>query len=197
MEDTDKRMTSPLGRLSKIFKNNKKAGNIIFIAGIIGIVLILISYFAFDGGGTAGESGTAAQSGLMTTEQYTSMLEEKLKQIVSSITGSENVTVMVTLKTGAEYVYANDVRSSADISEENASGSSATARSDELEESYILVETSDGGQVALLLTEIAPTVKGVVVVCDGGSNEQIQKKVSDAVTTALDITSKRVCVTGR
>lgn len=198
MEDKDKRRTSPLGRLSQVFKNNKKLGNIIFIAGIIGIILILISYFVFDGGNSGKTDKSTTASGPMTTsDEYTRQLEEKLTKIVASITGSDNVTVMVTLESGAEYVYANDVRSSADVSEANTSGNSAAARTDELEENYILVDTSDGGQVALLLTELAPTVKGVVVVCEGGSNEQIQKKVSSAVTTALDITSKRVCVTGR
>lgn len=198
MEDKVKQKASPLGRLSQIFKNNKKFANIIFIAGIIGIVLILLSYFMFDGD-KSGKSGkdTAASSPLTTSEEYTRQLEEKLTKIVSGITGSDNVTVMVTLESGTEYVYANDVKSSAGVSEANASGSSAAAKTDELEENYILVDTSDGGQVALLLTELAPTVKGVVVVCDGGSNEQVQKKVSSAVTTALDITSKRVCVTGR
>lgn len=198
MEDKDKRRDSPLGRLSRVFKNNKKLGNIIFMAGIIGIILILISYFVFDGSHSGKTDKSTTASGPMTTsDEYTRQLEEKLTKIVASITGSDNVTVMVTLESGAEYVYANDVRSSADVSEANTSGSSAAARTDELEENYILVDTSDGGQVALLLTELAPTVKGVVVVCDGGSNEQIQKKVSSAVTTALDITSKRVCVTGR
>ena len=198
MEDKDKRRDSPLGRLSRVFKNNKKLGNIIFMAGIIGIILILISYFVFDGSHSGKTDKSTTASGPMTTsDEYTRQLEEKLTKIVASITGSDNVTVMVTLESGAEYVYANDVRSSAEVSEANTSGSSAAARTDELEENYILVDTSDGGQVALLLTELAPTVKGVVVVCDGGSNEQIQKKVSSAVTTALDITSKRVCVTGR
>ncbi len=198
MEDKDKRRTSPLSRLSQVFKNNKKLGNIIFIAGIIGIILILISYFVFDGSDSGKTDKSNAASGPLTTsDEYTRQLEEKLTKIVASITGSDNVTVMVTLESGAEYVYANDVRSSADVSEANTSGSSAAARTDELEENYILVDTSDGGQVALLLTELAPTVKGVVVVCDGGSNEQRQKKVSSAVTPALDITSKRGCVTGR
>ncbi len=185
-------------RLRSIFKKDKKWGNIIFFAGIAGIVLILLSYLFSGGGGKSGthassESSTSSQI-LTTTEEYTQRLEEKLQKIVSSITGSDNVTVMVTLESGAEYIYANDIKAS---TEETASGQSAATRKDSTEEKYILVDTPEGGQVALLVTELAPTVKGVVVVCDGGNDQKVKEKISNAVTTALDITSKRVCVTGR
>ena len=39
------------------------------------------------------------------------------------------------------------------------------------------------------------TVKGVVVVCEGGDLPQVQQRIIEAVTTALNISSKRVCVT--
>lgn len=53
---------------------------------------------------------------------------------------------------------------------------------------------SDGSEQALAVTEIQPVVKGVVVVCDGGGNPAVQQSVTEAVTTALDISSVRVCV---
>ena len=36
-------------------------------------------------------------------------------------------------------------------------------------------------------------VKGVVVVCSGADNPVVQQNIIDAVTTALDITSVKVC----
>lgn len=48
---------------------------------------------------------------------------------------------------------------------------------------------------AVLVTEILPTVKGVVVVCEGGDDPTVCARIQNAVTTALHITSKRVCVT--
>ena len=38
-------------------------------------------------------------------------------------------------------------------------------------------------------------VKGVVVVCQGGDNAAVSQRIVDAITTALNISSKRVCVT--
>lgn len=42
---------------------------------------------------------------------------------------------------------------------------------------------------------IEPTVRGVVVVCDGGDDPIVSSRVMDAVTKALCISSDKVCVT--
>ena len=56
------------------------------------------------------------------------------------------------------------------------------------------MKDADGAQKALKVTEVQPIIKGVVVVCDGGDDPTVQQNVVSAVTTALDITSVRVCV---
>ena len=61
-------------------------------------------------------------------------------------------------------------------------------------ESVIIVDTENGRQ-GLLVTEIQPTVKGVVVVCRGGDQPIVQERIVSTITTALNISSKRVCVT--
>ena len=43
-------------------------------------------------------------------------------------------------------------------------------------------------------TEIQPTVRGVLVLCRGAADMAVRERVVAAVTTALGITSKRVCV---
>jgi len=42
---------------------------------------------------------------------------------------------------------------------------------------------------------ITPSVRGVVVVCDGGDDSLIVSRVLSAVTRSLDIPSNKVCVT--
>ena len=46
-----------------------------------------------------------------------------------------------------------------------------------------------------VVTEIQPTVKGVIVVCAGAYDETVAQRVQTAVQTVLHITAKRVCVT--
>lgn len=197
MAENGKKGLLGIGRLGTLFAKNKRWGNIILCAGLAGMVLIVLSYMLSDDAKKSKSktaSAEASQQTLISSDEYVKKLEEKLGKIVSGITGSENVTVMVTLQSGAEYIYANDLKSN---TEETASGQNTTARRDAAEENYILIDTPEGGQAALLITELAPTVKGVVVVCDGGDDAKVKEKISAAVTTALDITSKRVCVTGR
>ena len=59
------------------------------------------------------------------------------------------------------------------------------------------MEDSDGSQKALSVTEISPEIRGVVVVCGKGSDAELQQNIINAVTTALQISSTRVCVVGR
>ena len=63
-----------------------------------------------------------------------------------------------------------------------------------METNYIIVEDADGAQKALAVTQVQPVVKGVVIVCEGGDNPSVQQRVTDAVTTALNLSSARVCV---
>ena len=48
-----------------------------------------------------------------------------------------------------------------------------------------------------LVAERYPAVRGVVVVCEGGDRADICERVTEVVTTALNISKRRVCVTKR
>ena len=101
---------------------------------------------------------------------------------------------MVTLENGVEYVYATQQTVNTDREEGTNGNSSTLNQRDDTEESIVIVETENGRE-GLLVTELQPTVKGVVIVCEGGDQPLVQQRVTDAVTIALNISSKRVCVT--
>jgi stage III sporulation protein AG len=97
---------------------------------------------------------------------------------------------MITLESGTEYVYAQEIRSSSDYLHREGNLEERAER----ENSYLLVEGKNGKE-ALVLQEIQPKIKGVVVVCQGGKNSDVRQSVTQAVTVALNITSSRVYVT--
>lgn len=130
-------------------------------------------------------------------EAYTAMLEERLCDIVSQITGAQHVSVMLTLESGVERVYANQLKRSADLTQDETDGGSLKKQNDTTEESYIMVEDENGNKTALLLTSLTPNVGGVVIVCDGGDNPGVQENVRESVKTVLNISGSRVCVVGR
>ncbi len=158
--------------------------------GIAGIVLIFFSsVFSDNGEVKSGEEAFAE----ITAEQYREELEEALCKAVREITGSKRVTAVVTLESGVRYSYADTREQTSAEKQDSEEKSSDT----ELKEGYITVKSADGGEQALLVTEQMPEVRGVAIVCEGGDNEILREKIENAVTAALNITSKRVYICGR
>lgn len=178
-------MNDVINRLTEKIKNPK----LLVVLGLIGIALICLS--SSIGGGEKEENRVPSADSI-TAEEYRIQLEESIEEIVKSITGSGNVKVVITLESGIKYSYA-DIKEgvSADKTESNSKSTSSESK-----QTYITVKTADGGEQALLVTTEMPEVRGVAIVCEGGDNEQINEKIQNAVTAALNITSKRVYIAG-
>lgn len=178
-----------MNKIIKTVFDKIKKPKIIIIIGFIGIGLILIStLFESD----AKEKSISESNNKIDTAAYCSELEEKIKSIVYGITGDKKSTVVVTLESGVRYSYADALQS--DSSE--SSGKETAQSSEKTSQSYITVKTADGGEKALVVTEYMPDVKGVAIICSGGDREDISQKIENAVTSALNITSKRVYIAG-
>lgn len=178
-------MNDIIAKYSKILKSPK----ILITAGIIGLILIFLSSLSGGKDNDAKKNHTTE----MTAEMYKASLEKDIKNTVIGITGSKNVTVVITLESGIRYSYA-DIREetkSEKLEKENK------VSDNELKEGYITVKNADGGEQALLITTEMPEVRGVAIVCDGGDDEYICEKIQNAVMAALDITSNRVYICGR
>ena len=161
---------------------NEKYRKIVVFAGLAGIALIFIS--SLIPGGKKADTAKAVQE--ITAQEYETRLENNLTGILSQIEGAGSTKVMITLEQTEENVYAT---------EDKKSGQTAKDQSEEnSEKTYLLVKNDDGSESALAVTQIQPVVKGVVVVCDGGGNPVVRQNIIDAVTTALHVTSVRVCV---
>lgn len=141
--------------------------------GFVGIGLIALSEWVPGCHSTT--SAVADQT--VTAGQVEQAMEQRITDLLSQVDGVGRCRVMVTLEQDAQAVYAADT---------TFSGSAGG-------ESYLTVDT-DTGPVGLLITRIQPTVKGVVVVCDGAADPQVSQWVSDVVTTAFHISQRRVCV---
>ncbi|MFA9380841.1 MAG: stage III sporulation protein AG [Acetanaerobacterium sp.] len=178
-------------KLGGFLKGDKKI-KIIMAIGVLGIALILLSeLFA-----PSQKTDVPAQSASTTLSDSDERLEQKVYELVTSIDGVGQAKVMVTLETSVEYIYAKQEKADTDITRDISDGESTkTSQKEKTEETYIFVDGSSGGKQALLTTEKAPRVKGVVVVCEGGDDKLVQSRIIDAVTTAFDIGANRVCVT--
>lgn len=162
-----------------------KARTILIVCGIVGVLLLVVPEFIPE------KTETAVAS---TADDFVRQTEERLTALIGSIEGAGACQVMVTLENGVEYVYATEQKSNSDREEDISDGDTRLSQRDDSESAAIIIDT-DSGREGLLVTEIQPTVRGVVVVCEGGDNEEVRSRVSQAVTVALNISSKRVCIT--
>ncbi len=176
-----------LGRLAE----NGKARRALLALGAAGIALLFLSGL-FSEGDNAKEEANPAQAAL-TTPEYAERLEQRLSSLVNGITGETDAQVLVTLEQGTQYIYATEQRSSSEKTEDPA-GAGRNQENNSLETSYLLVRDADGAQRALAVTERQPVVQGVVVLCRSAGRPELEQHIVDAVTTALQISSARVCV---
>lgn len=167
---------------------NGKGVKLAVVLGLVGMVLIMLSEWLPE------RSKSAETPAVKTTEDYRFETENSLKALLQGMEGVGECSVYVTFESGVEYVYAREQTENSDYSENKNDGSEQVSQKANTQESIILVDGSDG-KTGLLLTEIQPQVKGVVVVCRGGGDAAVAERVTQAVTTALNISSHRVCVT--
>ena len=153
-----------------------KTVRLLVAVGLVGVLLIGLSELP------SCEKAESATAVTLTETQVEQALEQRIAALLREVEGVGSCRVMVTLESGTQTVYATDTVSS--------TGADGTAS---LSENYLAVDT-DAGPVGLLLTRIQPTVKGVVVVCDGGGDTATQQRVMQVVSTAFHISERRVCV---
>ncbi len=169
-----------------------KSGFLI-ILGIIGLLLVLIS--TFNEKQENNEEIQTVNSTKYTTSEYIDQLENRLETILSDMLSGRKVSVMITLNSGVEYVYADELKTGAELKNDHAAYK--TEQSDSNQKTYVIVKDSKGNENALLITEKMPEVRGVVVVCDEGQSETVSFAVKSAVRSVLDIDESKICVIGR
>ncbi len=129
-----------------------------------------------------------------TVERYSQQMEDRLCTLLGKMEGVGACQVYVTLESGVEYVYATEQKENADYVKDSGQNSEKVSERADTQQEVVVIDGADG-KTGLLLTEIQPTVKGVVVVCEGGDKDEVVERVTLAVTTALNISARRVCVT--
>lgn len=176
-------------RIAGTIRDSKKRTNILIVLAAVAALLVVLS----DMSCAPEENETHASE--FSLDAYAAELEDKLERIISAVEGAGETKVMVTLQNGMEYIYASEDSTSTDLSKSvDSSGRESNDERSDHQSNYIIIDT-DQGEKALVCTELMPTVSGVVVVCSGAADPQVAERIMAVVTTALNISSKRVCIT--
>ena len=148
-----------------------------FVLLIIGVVAgIFLIFIGSNEKTDAKEASSSIESDIELTDKYIRELENRLALILDNMDGISDVSVIITAKECAEIVYAQDSK---------YSGGSL------VEKEYVMADESG---MPIKLKIIYPKIKGVAIVCRGGSNPINRESIVDLVTSLLDISSSSVCV---
>lgn len=166
-------MTIGIGQIKDFFLS-AKGRRVLVIGGIILMLIIMAGSFIPAGG----ESAALPQENAAEIERQ---LEERLENLLSQIDGAGKVTVMITLETTSERVYAEDIRT------ERSDGAKSGTQSE--------VVLAGSGKTPVEKNVIQPVVRGAAVVCAGASDPVVREKLANAAASVLNIGLSRVYVT--
>ena len=177
--------------------SRKYVANIVVLLAIAIIALIFTSDFfgkASDVKNSLKKTGgdtLVQENDMLKTEE--AVIEERLKQILGKISGAGEVEVMITFDMGSEIIPASNTVKTEDASEEkDASGGVRTVKSQNLTENIVI--SNDNTAKPLVLKEIKPQIRGVIVVAEGADDIEVKMRLYDAVKTVLQVSGDRVQV---
>lgn len=174
-------------QLLKVFKNkNSKAAVLVVILSIVLIMFLNISNSTKQADANSSTENFNSID-YVSSSNYVKNLENKLVNVLSQIMGAGNVSVMITLESGPELKIANSV----DERTNTSTSSSTTTTSVTVVENPIII-TNNGKSQPLVLMEIMPVIKGVIVVAQGANNTKVKLELLQAVQALLNVSSGNI-----
>ncbi len=182
-----------MGKVKDV-KNLSPSKKVRYIGIFVIIAIILAIYFSTFTKESDEQNSSSASD--QSTNVSTSMLQDddlavKMEQTIEHISGVKEANVLITYESSKELVPAFQTGTTTDTTQESSEGESKTTRSEDIQSEIATVD-GESGQNALILKEIEPEIKGVVVVAQGAEDIGVKMNIIQAVTTLLDIPQNKV-----
>lgn len=184
--------------ISPIFSFIKDKKNRNLILGICAAAALFIAIPLFETKPAAKAAAEAPQ--VISPQEYSDILTEKLEQIISQMDGVGKVQILLTMVNGVENIYVDEEKTS-----QTGENLGIARKEDPLgpvtslqrERQVLVIRDNDGGENPVLVTQLEPKVSGVLVVCDGGNRETVVYQVTNAIKALLDVPTNRIHVMKR
>ena len=154
---------------------------IVLLIGVVGVVM-LIFVRSDSETKTSPEKSEMTTAATYSTYDIEKIFENKLTEIISQINGAGKTSVVVSVASSGEYVYAKNIKT------ENDNDSMS-------EDSEIVIyESQNGADEGLVISIKSPDVIGVAIVCEGGESSVVKAEITKLVTSLFGIGADRVYV---
>ncbi len=165
--------------------DSKKYYSILALAVTGAALLIFGNFFASDS-----DTSAPIENNVYNLEEISREYEEELTHLIEQVSGAGKTSVMVTMESGSETIYAKAETSDERFSSDESSGDDIFSYSSE----YVIIEGENGSKTALVEKENEPAVQGVAVLCEGGGDLHIISQVTELVCVVMGVSSNRVYV---
>lgn len=186
MDDLMKKIKKYLDNID----NKKFMANIFTILLLSVVLLVVLNTFTSDkkNNSTTVLKETKNEYTNLVKDDYESYIEDKLSEILSKLRGVGTVDVMVTLEDSTEKIPASNVTTTREVTSEldSQGGTREVSREDE---TIQVVNTSND---VVVLKEVKPSIKGVIVVAEGAENPLVMETIYEAVKTVLGVAGNKV-----
>ncbi len=175
-----KNMPEVVGKLWAVVKKNK----FVMIVLLIGLVFILLPSGSCSNKTEVVAEDTPAVS-FSLSEQ-----EERIAAALSKIEGAGKVTVVLTLKSGAEQIVATDESSSGSTRGEGESAENSM----ETKSTTVIVSAGSSNEEPVTLKTIYPEYLGALVVCQGADSPTVALQLVKAVAGLTGLGTDKIVV---
>lgn len=125
---------------------------------------------------------------------YESLVEGKLAIILGKVKGAGNVSVNVTLENSSTQEHAKNVVKESKVIQEKDTGGGLRTTTESKESEQILVSKENGIDHPVVVREIKPLIKGVLVIAEGAYDSTVKANLTKAVEAGLGIPAYKITV---
>lgn len=128
------------------------------------------------------------------SRSYEEALEAKLANVLSQIRGAGSVTVSITLESSVAQEHAkNSIKETKTVQEKDTSGGVRTT-TETKENEQILLGKENGTDKPVMIREVKPVIKGVLVIAEGAYDSNVKANLTKAVEAGLGIPTYKITV---
>ena len=183
-----------LNFLSKFsfFQKLKKIKHIeLIIVGILAVIVLFIIFVDFKKPESKNTLQTNA-SKTSSTFEYANQLETRIEDALSKISGAGVVKVLLTFDGVKELVLAKQTDEKTSKTNNTASNGTQNSTETTTVSTEPVLINENGSTNPIVLMEILPEIKGVIVVAQGANNIRVKLDLLKAIQALLKVDSSQV-----
>lgn len=165
----------------------KRVENLIFLVIILVIILVSFNYIFSDNKKKSSNNSNSTTSGeninvnRASNNEAQDDLEAKLSNILSQISGIDNVSVVIT------YASQSTTTPVYNIKEQEKSGEKSVEKS-------VAYNEQNGSKTAIIESVELPKIEGAIIVATGASGVEIRSRIASAVSSVTGVPVYKVQV---